>query len=214
MISASQCRAARALLNWSQPDLAKRCSVHVQTISNFESETSTPNKTTLDKLEQTFEAGGVLFTEDEGVKKNKNVVAVLEGPDANEQFLNNLFHDLKGRKGEEILLTGVRQIHPDRTQERQFIENHIERLQEEGLRERVILREGDYDFIGPASWYRWIPEKYFTYAPFQQYGDKLVLKNLEENQTLYIIENPLFAKAFKNIFDFVWDHCKVPPPRK
>lgn len=109
MISSSQCRAARALLNWSQPDLASRCDIHVQTISNFENETSTPNKNTLDKLVHTFEASGVIFTEDEGVKKNKNVVVVLEGPDANQQFLNNLFHDLKGQRGEEILLSGVQQ---------------------------------------------------------------------------------------------------------
>jgi len=210
MISAAQCRAARALLNWSQPDLAVRCDVHVQTISNFEKEASTPSKSTLEKLAHTLEVSGVIFTGDDGVRKNRNVVMVLEGPDANQQFLNNLFHDLKGRTGEEILLSGVRQINPARKTERKFIEDHVARLQKEGLSERVILREGDYDFIGPKSWYRWIPEKYFTYAPFQLYGDKLALKNLEEHQSVFIIENPLFAKAFKNIFNFVWDHCKVP----
>lgn len=38
IIIPAQCRAARALLNWSQPDLAERWDMHVQTISAFENE--------------------------------------------------------------------------------------------------------------------------------------------------------------------------------
>ena len=48
-----------ALLNWSQPELAERCSIHVQTISNFEKESSTPSKNTLSKISITFDMAGV-----------------------------------------------------------------------------------------------------------------------------------------------------------
>jgi len=208
MLSASQCRAARALLDWSQPELAERCDIHVQTISNFEKGNSTPSRTTLEKIVHTFEVNSVILIDDEGVKKNKNVITVLEGADANKQFLNNLYHDLRGKKGSEVLLSGVKQL-PKGSKERQMIDEHVARLQEEGITERVILCEGDTDFIGPTSWYRWIPEQYFSFAPFQLYDDKLALKNLQQNH-IFVIENPVFAKAFRHLFNFVWDHCKTP----
>lgn len=65
MITPAQCRAARALLRWNQQDLAERAEISPNTIKKFETEDTSPHKSTLKILRQTFEAHGVGFT-DEG----------------------------------------------------------------------------------------------------------------------------------------------------
>ena len=60
-ITASQCRAARALINWSQDDLSKASAVGRATLANFESEKSTPYDRTLRDIQSSLESAGVIF---------------------------------------------------------------------------------------------------------------------------------------------------------
>jgi transcriptional regulator with XRE-family HTH domain len=71
-LTSKQCRAARSLLAWSQPDLAQSSGVHVQTISNFEQEHSTPSRRTLEKISGTLELAGIEFIEG-GVREAETV---------------------------------------------------------------------------------------------------------------------------------------------
>jgi len=70
MITPAQCRAARALLDWSQSDLAERAGVTLATVQNFETGRHSPYQRTLDKLAATFAQAGVTFTngDEPGVK--------------------------------------------------------------------------------------------------------------------------------------------------
>jgi len=61
-ITPAQCRAARALLNWSQSDLAERAGVTLATVQNFELERHSPYQRTLDRIVRTFADAGVEFT--------------------------------------------------------------------------------------------------------------------------------------------------------
>ncbi|MGO7541866.1 helix-turn-helix transcriptional regulator [Rhizobium ruizarguesonis] len=72
MLTPSQCRAARALLDWSQQQLADQSKIGNATIRNFESGKSAPQHATLDVLRRCFGSAGVEFFEDdrgEGVVK-------------------------------------------------------------------------------------------------------------------------------------------------
>lgn len=62
----AQCRAARALLDWSQQRLAEAAVIGNATIRNFESGRSAPQRATLDVLRRALEAGGVVFVEENG----------------------------------------------------------------------------------------------------------------------------------------------------
>ena len=66
MIEAPQIRAARALLNISQADLAKIASVHVATIRRLEAATEVRGAAeTVWKIQQSLEAAGIEFIPDE-----------------------------------------------------------------------------------------------------------------------------------------------------
>lgn len=63
MITPYQCRAARALIDWSQQTLADASKVGNATIRNFEGGKSNPTNATLDVLSRTLESAGVEFIE-------------------------------------------------------------------------------------------------------------------------------------------------------
>ena len=60
-ITPEQCRAARALLNWSQPDLAEAAGTARGTIANFERGASVPHPNNLTDIRTALEAAGVEF---------------------------------------------------------------------------------------------------------------------------------------------------------
>ncbi|WP_373503029.1 multiprotein-bridging factor 1 family protein [Aestuariivirga sp.] len=56
-----QCRAARALLDWSQSDLARAAHVSISTVRDFESGLRTPIANNISALQRALESKGIVF---------------------------------------------------------------------------------------------------------------------------------------------------------
>jgi transcriptional regulator with XRE-family HTH domain len=65
-LTPEQCRAARALLSWSQDELAAVSQVAKSTIALFELGKRQPHNRTLDDIRDALEAAGVIFVEENG----------------------------------------------------------------------------------------------------------------------------------------------------
>lgn len=65
MLSAEQCRAARALLDWTQEELAERAGVSRSTIRGFETHRHTLHNASDQVIRQALETAGVVFLEAE-----------------------------------------------------------------------------------------------------------------------------------------------------
>jgi transcriptional regulator with XRE-family HTH domain len=65
-LTAAQCRAGRALLDWSQAQLSQSASIDAQTIADFEKRFRAPDETTRRRLRATLEAAGVVFIAENG----------------------------------------------------------------------------------------------------------------------------------------------------
>jgi transcriptional regulator with XRE-family HTH domain len=65
-LSSEQSRAGRALLNWSQADLAKAARVARQTVVDFERGARTPYPNNLAAIRSALEAAGVEFIAENG----------------------------------------------------------------------------------------------------------------------------------------------------
>lgn len=63
-MSPEQSRAARGWLGWSQQDLAKRASVGLSTVKDFESGNRTPIMNNLTAIQRALESGGVELISD------------------------------------------------------------------------------------------------------------------------------------------------------
>jgi len=84
MFTPGQCRAARALLGWSQQELASRACVGIVTVHQLETGISQPRRATLDVIQRAFEAAGVEFTNGEqpGVRLTKAAAIQLQEIDS------------------------------------------------------------------------------------------------------------------------------------
>src|SRR5678815_1624966 len=65
-LTASQCRAGRALIEWSQSQLSQAASIDQQTIADFERRFRSADETTRRRLRAALEAAGVVFISENG----------------------------------------------------------------------------------------------------------------------------------------------------
>ena len=64
-IDGAQCRAARAMLDWSREELAERCGLHYITLCNFEMGHCALKPASLRLLRLTFVAAGLLLIDED-----------------------------------------------------------------------------------------------------------------------------------------------------
>ncbi len=65
-ISGRQCKAARALLDLSQTELAGLAKVNINTLVDFENGTRATHPRTIEAIERTLEHAGIEFIEENG----------------------------------------------------------------------------------------------------------------------------------------------------
>jgi hypothetical protein len=99
VITAAQCRAARALIEWSPTQLEEASAVDLQTIRQFESRFQAPDDDTKRRIRGALEAAGVVFISENGggpgvrLKFNRREVRAI-----------NRWEGEGGRTGEDDLL--------------------------------------------------------------------------------------------------------------
>src|SRR4029078_6450437 len=65
-LTAAQCRAGRALIEWTQAQLSQSASIDIQTIAHFEGRFRAADENTRRRLRATLEAAGVMFISENG----------------------------------------------------------------------------------------------------------------------------------------------------
>lgn len=217
IISAAQCRAARALLNWSQPELANACDVHVQTISAFENESSTPTKTTLNKIARALSNAGAEFLPDSGIRLKKQSVRIYEGRENYHHFYEDVYHIAK-TVGGDFCVSNVNEKDFMYWHGEPMVSIHVGRMEKiaqenPNFRMRLLSKEGDtfMPATGYAS-YRWISEEQFKDIPFYVYGDRLAIMIFGKDDVyISVIHDQRVADAYRMQFNFAWEHAKDPP---
>ena len=105
MITAEQIRAARALLNWKQSDLAKKSGLSLPSINNVERQIGSPRISTLDILKKTLQNAGIEFIDDSGVKKLTEIFEIknYQGDDFIKKQNDDLFFCMRNSQDEALM---------------------------------------------------------------------------------------------------------------
>lgn len=211
MITKYQISAARALLEWTQDDLAHASGVSKDMISKIEGGKSAGSLKSIQALEDALVVAGIEFGENDGVKRSSAQIRVLRGQKGFLEFYDAVF--------EEIQKTGASHVFVSNVDERKFVKwqgdqlkEHSARMRELGTQYKILIQHGDTYF--PASdyaEYRWMPEGTFYSVPFYVYGKKVALMIFDEDEPrIYILDEPELSKSHKAQFDSLWKQSTKP----
>jgi transcriptional regulator with XRE-family HTH domain len=222
-ISPSQLRAARALLNWSRPDLSKLSGISEPTLHRFENGLNEPEVRTANKLLGVFDRHGVEFSEHQGVRFKPNSIEVYEGIDRFNDFYNFLYEHLDQFGGDvcvsvydETALWHYDKILYERIQLDPY--RHMKRMKklydQKKLRSFRILTTVSYFKSFGYAVRRWLPNQPESPTGFYAFGDCLALMSFVDINSPHIVvirSGPL-AEGYRQGFDVAWRLGQKPPP--
>jgi predicted transcriptional regulator len=213
MLTIEQIRAARALLDWSQSDLAEHADLSQTGIARIENGTNKPNSQTLTKIQAAFDKAGIEFMDTTGLRKRpEGRVSVYSGTEGFVQFLTNVYETLKEIPGERHVI--VNNVSEDQflRWEGDYVSTHQQRMEELKCHFRIIVQEGDTNFTADRyAEYRWIPQSAFSSVSYYIYADQAALISFEENNvTVYVIHSGAIANFYREEFEKIWVKAKIP----
>ena len=134
-------------------------------------------------------------------------VESYKGRGALRVYFREAIKEFKGKK-EPPLVYGV--------EEKRFheadkiaIEIYLRELRKLGIKERVLVKEGEkYFVLGEQTIYREIPGRFFSSLPMCVCGNKLFIQIWGDPIYVIIIENSQLAEAYKRQFMALWKIAK------
>jgi transcriptional regulator with XRE-family HTH domain len=210
MISIKQIRAARGLLNWTQKELADKASLSREAIKNIENEISSPRKETLNQIQKAFEDHGIEFLPGEGLRMLDATVFVLRGEDGIKALWDDIYETMITSGSKEILIANNTEPLLLGKNIVEYLDMHLKRLKAAKIHERILCCEGDTNFLGPITSYRWVPKENFCDSPTFIYAGKVAMLVWGPPAKVTIINDPQYAESIRNIFRFSWDRARIP----
>ena len=217
MISRFQIVAARALLDWNQEKLAQSAGITKDMVSKIEGGKSDGSLKTLRQIEQALNIAGIVFTDNDGVKRNSYNIQVYQGVDGFNKFYDELYEVAKTQGG-EFCVNNVNENLFDRWHHSpERLQHHLDRMAEvvrnnPAFRMRIIIEQGDKNFRATKyAQYRWAGKEQFSDISFYVYGDRLAILIFEDNDVyITVVPNRRVADAYRKQFNLAWETAHEP----
>lgn len=212
MIEPRQIRAARALLNWSQDDLANASGIARSSIKNIENDITIARKDTISEIQTALENSGIEFTANSGVRMKSDIVMVYEGQDAFKNLLDHLYKSAKASQDNEILIIGLDEELTEKFDSMELINEYLKKIEAAGIKEKIITHDASNHFINNWTSYRSIPKKFFGSTPLHISGNTTSFLFGNIARKVVVIDNEQLAITLKKLFSFIWE--KATPIKK
>ncbi|MEZ5814227.1 MAG: helix-turn-helix transcriptional regulator [Alphaproteobacteria bacterium] len=206
LLTPDQIRAGRALINWSQADLAQRSGLARPTIVNIETGVQAPELKTLEKIVKAFDEGGVHFGVNESVHLRAQNVKIYRGSAEVEGFFRGV-HNFAKSTGGDIFVSNVDERTFEGSMSREFVQSYYARMtaSNKNINFKILIKEGD-DFMPASSYasYKWDPKERFADVPFYVYGDCLSIFLFLDEPIIISLYDQEAADTFKEKFLIQW----------
>ena len=206
MITVPQIKAARALLGWTQRDLAKISGLSLAAIAQIESGAGNPRLATMTLLQQSFEKYDVMFSDDPGVsiKREPFSVSVWQGREAILRVWEDIEATFGDGHGGEVLLSAVaddlwEDLHPGQ------LPLMIARRKALNIFTRGLIARAEDIYGGINENYRLVaPQALSAHTPYYVYAGKVALIKMIEPIRVVVIQNATLAESFRKQFEYLW----------
>ncbi|MBI1300063.1 MAG: hypothetical protein GC137_00255 [Alphaproteobacteria bacterium] len=212
MITGKQCRAARALLDLSQQDLADLTNPSRMAIARFENDEKC-SKQTIENLQLFFENHGIEFIGEKGVNLRDEYMYSLRGVDGMRLLYDDIYETAKLAYGDEFcIFNGV----PDLILKwvgKEWYQDHTKRMVDvkDNIIFKVIIEEGTDNLIGDAFVeYRYWPSGSFLPEMIYIYGNKVAFFSFsEDNVDIKVNVSSKQAESMRVLFSSAWDERAI-----
>jgi transcriptional regulator with XRE-family HTH domain len=205
MVTTHQIKAARALLDWTQADLAKASGMHLNVINNIERGTTNPRQGTLEKLQAAMEGHGIVLIGTRGVELRRDTVAMIKHE--GESFIRALTNDILAAtpvNGEVLsILSDIRNFAG--ADNAAFLADKDARK----FKERLITRDMPGFYPRHSENYRLVAPESLGPVDTIIYADKTAHIFWEQKESV-ILKNADLAATKRRIFEHLWDSGHEP----
>lgn len=213
-LHATQIRAARAILNWSQEELAGRSGVGVTTIRQVESG-CVPRRQTTESLRDAFESAGLEFLENEGVRLRAEHINVLSDKDSCHKLYDDILRSVLSGADEIMACVSSYQV---------FLESlgligeegrdRIKRLSEYTSIKCLVADSAGIEKSEPLIKVKHVYDAFIGRVQYFVYGRKyaMVLPRNNGDHRFIIFNTPSDAFAYRKEFQDLWNG-KIPKDR-
>ncbi len=213
MISPTQMRAARAMLNLSQGEVAKSIGIAANTLSNIESGSSDAPSSRLKEIQDFYEMQGVEFTDANGIREMQTRLQRYQGAEGFRVFMDDVYETAK-QYGGDICLFNSKPSMWHRWLGPEWYDMHAKRMAGLGdkIRVRITVQEGDDYFVLGSAEHRWFSKDMWKGKIFYAYGPKLGFLDFGNNDVnIMVLNQKDFADSFRVLFDTAWEYVATPP---
>lgn len=202
-VTLEQIKAARALLQWTQKDLAAHAGLNDAQVHSFESG-RTRSLEVMEAVCLAFMANNIEFLGRDGVRVKKDEITVLHGKEGFETLFNDIYETVKAVGGELALNNASDEKFMKWAQD--IGDLHQARMKAlNNFTFRILVEAGDTSAVSSSyAEYRKIPKEEFSSVPFYVYGTKLAILLLDHDPIIYIINSAEIAQAYLAQFNRDW----------
>ena len=217
MATGKQIKAARALADMQQDELAKLIGLTPQAVRKIEDGAVQPREGTMSDIVSVFTARGIEFTEYQGVRFRPEGVQILNGREGLISLMEDIYDSCKRGVAGDIVLAGA----PEDEFQRilgDYDETYLANMSSvPNLKMRALIKEGDTNVVSSGYCeYRWAPKEQFQAVPFYAYDDKLAIVVFQADPAprIFMIQSKTIAEAYRRQFESMWENAKKIPEGK
>ena len=215
MPTIEQIRAARALLGWSQDDLARQAGLSQTGVARIENGTNKPNSSTLSKIRSAFDEHNIEFIGNSGLNKKAVSISSFSGQQGFRDFMDDVYRTTRDFGSDTCIYNGVPEMFYKHLG-KEWFEAHVERLNQidRTFSVRIIVEEGNDIFINDSAPYRWLSKELFNERTVYVYGDHIgFIYFSNDDVSILRLSQKETADSFRVMFNSTWDLLAMQPPQ-
>lgn len=209
-ITSEQIVAARALLKWTQADLAEKSDSSVTPIKKAESNVSSVKESTLSGIIKAFEDNGIEFIEG-GVRKKRDLSQILEGEDGVRDFYNDVANTAE-KLNIEILVYAIGEEGIVKNLQNHSVFQTYRNRMLHAENSRLLMLRSEVDEEYKTAKYmelRRLPkDRNYPSLVYFVYGDKVAFITDKAGLKILIIKYGAIAETFRRQFLNYWQSAK------